>query len=56
MVFIILGILMVCVAGYLIYNKVRYGVKLEDWLEIDFLPVVGTLLVFGISFIIAGVE
>lgn len=56
MFFIILGILMLCVAGYLIFGKVRYGIKLEDWLDISFLPLVGTFLLFGIVFIIAGVD
>ena len=56
MFFIILGILMLCVVGYLIFSKVRYGIKLEDWLDISFLPLVGTFLLFGIVFIIAGVD
>ena len=56
MFFIILGILMISVAGYLIFSKVRYGIKLEDWLDIHFLPLVGTFLLFGTVFIIAGVD
>ncbi len=56
MFFIILGILMLCVAGYLIFSKVRYGIKLEDWLDISVLPLIGTFLLFGIVFIIAGVD
>ena len=56
MFFIILGILMICVAGYLIFGKVRYGIKLEDWLDISVLPLVGTFLLFGIILIIAGVD
>ena len=46
----------VCVAGYLIFSKVRYGIKLEDWLDINFLPLVGTFLLFGTVLIIAGVD